>query len=211
MAGHTLRFNAVVDRLRGLVSELGRLDSLTMSQRFPPQLQIEWLDDPRQSGGGSILHTGVHCFDLVHHLSDLEPESVSCTVRSIYTRRTEDNFASEIALSGGCAVALVGCSRSTSGRNGLIEITGEHGQLIGDHVHNLLYRMDGAGRTELDPGPAKQTVRLALESFAADIAADRQPTIPYRDGLRAVAVADACYRSASSGRREHVVMPDRGP
>jgi len=211
MAGHTLRFNGVVSRIRELTTDLGRIDSLIFSQRFPPQLQLGWLDDPARSGGGNILHTGVHCFDLIDFLSGLTPDSVSCTMHGIYTRRTEDIFGSEIRFRDSDATALVSCSRTTHSRNGLIEISGEAGQLIGDHVHGTLYRIDADGRTDLGPVPARHTVLEALERLAADVAADREPSIPYLSGLRAVAVADACYRSAASSQREHVVMPDSRP
>lgn len=207
MAGQTLRFNTVANALRERVHELGRLDSMIFSQRFPPQLQLGWLDDPERSGGGNILHTGVHCFDLVRYISGLDPASVSCTTRSVYTKRTEDSFVAELALSSESALAMVSCSRTTRSRNGLIELTGENGQLIGDHVLNTLHRIDSEGTTQIDPGPAKHTVLEALRAFAEDIQSDRAPRISYRDGLAAVATADACYRSAAEARHARVVMP----
>jgi predicted dehydrogenase len=207
MAGQTLRFNTVVNALRDRVAELGRLDSMIFSQRFPPQLQLEWLDDPERSGGGNVLHTGVHCFDLIRYLSGLEPESVSCNMRSVYTQRTEDSFVSELSLSGGQTLAMVACSRTTNSRNGLIEISGENGQLIADHVFNTLHRIDADGNTAIDPGQPKHTVLEALKAFTDDIRAERPPRIDYRDGLAAVATASACYRSAANSQRERVVMP----
>ncbi len=211
MAGQTLRFNTVVNALRERIVDLGRVDSIILSQRFPPQMQLGWLDDPQRSGGGNILHTGVHCFDLIRYITDLEPESVACTMRSIYTQQTEDSFVSTLTLRDASSLAMVSCSRTTSSRNGLIEITGENGQIVGDHVLNTLYRVDSGGVTALEPGPAKFTVLEALRAFAADIKSEGPSRIDYRDGLAAVAVADACYRSASSGRREHVVMPKPRP
>ncbi len=207
MAGHTLRFNTVCQRLRELLPELGRLDSLVFSQRFPPQLSISWLDDPQQSGGGNILHTGVHCFDLIRFLTGATPVRVSCTTRRIYTRRTEDSFAALLELDQEPALATVSCSRSTNSRNGLIEISGEHGQLVGDHVLNTLYRLGPDGYQPLDPGPPRHTVLEILRRFAADLRAERPPAIPYRDGLAAVAIAAACYRAARSGQAEAVTIP----
>lgn len=208
MAGQTLRFNTVANALRTHAPELGRLDSLIFSQRFPPQLQLDWLDDPERSGGGNILHTGVHCFDLIRYIAGFDPATVSCTTRSVYTKNTEDSFVAEMELAGASApLAMVSCSRTTASRNGLIEISGENGQLVGDHVLNTLYRIDADAMTRLDPGPPRQTVLEALRAFAEDIRADRPPRIAFRDGLAAVATADACYRSTASQRRESVVMP----
>jgi predicted dehydrogenase len=209
-AGQTLRLNTVTREMACRVADLGRLDSMIFSQRFPPQLELAWLDDPAQSGGGNILHTGVHCFDLCRVLSGAEPQAVFCTAHRVHTRRTEDVFASCIEMSDR-SLATVSCSRTTRSRNGLIEVTGELGQLVGDHVLNTLYRLGPHGREEISLPAPTHTVLELLRIVAEDCRADRPPTICYRDGLAAVAVADACYRSIASGRKEHVVMPSSGP
>jgi predicted dehydrogenase len=196
--GHTLRFNEVVGRLRDLVPTLGRLDSMVFSQRFPPQLALDWLDDPRRSGGGNVLHTGVHCFDLARHLSGLEVAEASCTMRSLYTRHTEDSFVACLTFRESDALASVACSRTTLGRNGFIEIAGEHGQLVGDHVLNVLYRLGPEGREDIVLGPPRHTTLEALRRFAADAENDAPPFVPYREGLEAVSIAAACYASAAS-------------
>jgi myo-inositol 2-dehydrogenase/D-chiro-inositol 1-dehydrogenase len=209
-AGQTLRLNTVVREMERRIPDLGRLDSLIFSQRFPPQLDLAWLDDPGQSGGGNVLHTGVHCFDLCRVFSRAEPRTAFCTGRPVYTQRTEDVFASCIEMSDG-SLATVSCSRTTHSRNGLIEITGEEGQIIGDHVLNTLYHLGPRGREEISLPPPTHTVLELLRTVAEDFRKSRPPTIPYREGLAAVAVADACYRSMASGRKEPVVMPPSGP
>ena len=206
LAGHTLRFNAVVELLAREVSSLGRLDSLVLSQRFPPQLELDWLDRPERSGGGSIRHTGVHCFDLVRTLAGRDIVSVCCQTNSVYTHDTEDNFAAQLELDGG-VLALVTCSRSTKARNGLVEISGEEGILVGDHVLGTAFRVDANGRTELDPGPARMTVKVALERMVEDWRSGSPPPVDFDDGLRAVAVADACYAAARTGARANVETP----
>ena len=210
MAGHTLRLNTVVRELQRRVGELGRLDSMLFSQRFPPQRELTWLDDPAQSGGGNVLHTGTHCFDLLRLLAGRNAIEAFCHAHSVYTRRTEDVFAANIKLEGGVE-AMVACSRTTQSRNGLIELTGEHGQLVADHVHNTLYRIDAKGRVELPLDPPQHTVLEILRLVVEDCRADRPASIPYKDGLAAVAIADACYRSMRSGLAEHVVMPPARP
>jgi predicted dehydrogenase len=207
MAGHTLRFNTMVRRMRELVPMLGRIDALVFSQRFPPQLALDWLDDPARSGGGNVLHTGVHCFDLIRYLTGLEPATVWCTTERIHTRRTEDNFVARIGFAEGGVLAVVSCSRTVGGRNGWVEVAGEHGQLCGDHVLNTLVRLGPGGAEPIPLAPASQTVLEALRQFVADAERDAAPAVCYRDGLAAVATAAACYASAASGRIERVVSP----
>ena len=207
IAGHTLRFNSLCLAMRDEIGRLGRIDTLTFSQRFPPQLQLDWLDDPARSGGGNIMHTGVHCFDLLRWLTGLEVSSVACSMRSAVTTDTEDNFVASLQLSNGSTLAQVNCSRSSNSRNGLIEISGEHGQLVGDHVLGTLHFLGSDGPRELTTAAPVMTVPAILEAFAAGVGGQQGATATaasYRDGLAAVAVAEACYRSVSSGRFENV-------
>lgn len=204
VAGHTLRFNAAVECLQQELPSLGRLDSLIFSQRFPPQPSLVWLDTPEQSGGGNILHTGVHCFDLLRWLTGTEVTAAAAQARSVCTKHTEDHFAAVLTSSESGLLAQVSCSRSTNSRNGLIEATGEHGQLVVDHVLGTGYRLDAGGRTELTFDPPRMTVKFLLERFVDDARRDAAPPITYRDGLHAVAVADACYRSIASSALESV-------
>lgn len=205
VAGHTLRLNAVCTAMREEVASLGRIDTVLISQRFPPALELDWLDDPARSGGGNILHTGVHGFDQIRFLTGLEPTAAACSLSSVYTKGTEDNFIATLRLGDeGKALASVACSRTTASRNGLIEISGEHGQLVGDHVLGTLYRLDDRGRQDLEVGEPVHTVGALLERFSTDLLRGNEPCIPFAAGLQAVAVADACYRSAASGCFETV-------
>jgi predicted dehydrogenase len=207
MAGHTLRFNTVVNAVRREVGRIGRIDSIVLTQRFGPQTQIEWIDDPARAGGGNILHTGVHSFDLIRYMTGLETATAACRTSSVYTESTEDNFAALLTFRDSHATGLVNCARSSPARNGLIEISGENGQLVGDHVLNTLMWItpDGVEPVELDA--PKQTVQEALNALVEDARTGAAPRADFHDGLVAVAVVDACYRAAQSGRHETVVLP----
>jgi predicted dehydrogenase len=204
LAGHTLHFNAAVEALHRELPSLGRLDSFLFSQRFPAQPDLTWLDTPELSGGGNVMHTGVHCFDLLRWLSGCEVESVAAVLRSVHTKRTEDHFVSLLTTQREGLLAQVACSRSTDSRNGLIEVTGEHGQLVVDHVLGSGYRLGPRGREELAVESPRMTVKVLLERFVDDAKRDAPPPVTYRDGLAAVAIAEACYRSARSGSFEAV-------
>jgi predicted dehydrogenase len=211
VAGHTLRFNAAVEALRRELPSLGRLDSFLFSQRFPPQLDLAWLDTPALSGGGNVLHTGVHCFDLLRWISGSEIATASATIRSVRTKNTEDHFVSILTMQREGLLAQVACSRSTDSRNGLIEVTGEHGQIVVDHVLGSGYRLGPGGRDAIAVDAPRMTVKFLLERFVEDARRDAPPPVTYRDGLAAVAVADACYRSARSGSFEQVRSLPHGP
>lgn len=198
LIAQTLRGNGVVRRLRQEVPALGRIDQLSLSQRFEPS-PLDWLDDPARSGGGIILHTGIHSFDLVRFLTGRDPRWAFAATARVATRRTEDNFAALFGFGEPGFVAAVAGSRSTAGRNGTIEISGERGQLFGDHVHGIAVRIEGTRRIDLGRVADVPTVREMLRAFEALVARGEVPPATLDDGLWAVAMAEACARSAERG------------
>jgi predicted dehydrogenase len=203
MVAHTLRFNAVVQTLKKYIPEIAPLHSIYLSQRFEPS-SLVWLDHKAESGGGIVLHTGVHSFDLLYFLTGCEVESVWCHTSQLVTKETEDNFAMTCQMSDSLLTGAVFGSRSTYSRSGLIELSGEHGQLVGDHAHGFAYMLKGFERTELPVDPPVPTVRETLRAFVAGVQRGAPLPITVEDGLRAVAIAEASYRSASSGQMEKV-------
>lgn len=199
MVAQTLRYNGVVRALAAARESVGPLRSLTFTQRFEPSA-LGWLDDPGQAGGGIVLQTGVHAFDLMRVLSGLAPEAVTCQTQMVHTRSTEDNFVATVRLGGGAALATVSCARTAGARNGHIELSGEGGTLIGDHVLNRAYRVVGTTMHVLPLGEPVATVREALRDFVETVRTGGTMPITLADGLRAVAVAEACYAAARSGQ-----------
>ena len=198
LMAHTLRWNAVVRALRDRMPGLGALRALYVNQRFEPS-RLAWLDDPAIAGAGIVLHTGVHSFDLVRHLTGREVVRVWCRTARVGTRRTEDNFMAILELAGVNTLVAVNGSRSTAGRSGLIDMAGEAGQLVGDHALGFAYAVRGLDRTPLAIPPPVQTVRAALDAFARLIAAGELPPVALEDGVRAVQVAEACLQAAAAG------------
>ncbi len=207
MVAHTLRFNAVVQALKQHIPQIAPLHSLYLSQRFEPS-PLVWLDHKAESGGGIILHTGVHSFDLLRFLSGYEVTHVWCQTKTVFTKETEDNFSMFCQLSDTSHLhsihGAVAGSRSTSSRSGLIEISGEKGQLVGDHHHGFAHLIKGGERIPLPVDPPVPTVREALQIFVDCLLNDTPFPITPEDGLRAVAIAEACYRSVANSQLESV-------
>jgi predicted dehydrogenase len=195
MVAQTLRYNGVVRTLMAARERIGQIHALRISQRFEPS-RPGWIDDPAIAGGGIMLHTGVHSFDLVRILSGLEAERVSCEIAAVRTARSEDNFGAVIRLRGGTAIASVAGSRATASRSGAIELAGERGQLIADHVLNTANLVQGAAAAPLPQPPPARTVLEVLQDFVKALQAGTPMPIPLEEGLRAVAIAEACYQAA---------------
>ena len=195
---HTLRWNAVVHALRDRLATLGPLRALWLNQRFEASI-LPWLDDPAVAGGGIVLHTGVHSFDLVRFLTGREVTRVTCRVARVDTRNTEDNFVALLELEGSQALVAVSGSRATRGRSGLIDIACAEGQLVGDHVHGFAYAVRGLERTPIAVPEAVPTVREVLRAFVRLVRHGEAPPATLEDGARAVLIAEACLASAASG------------
>ncbi len=198
MVAQTLRYSSVVRALRANLPSVGRVTSISLTQRFEASV-LDWLDDPARSGAGIALHTGVHCFDLIRHLTGKRVLRVGAQVERIQTSRTEDSCAATLALEDGI-LATVSLARTTGGRTGHIELSGDEGTLAGDHVLNRAHLVRGREAFDLPVGDALPTVREIIGDFVECIDRGLQVSIPLSDGLEAVAVAVACLEAARSGR-----------
>ena len=195
---HTLRWNVVVQAVRSALPGLGPLRALGLTQRFEPS-PLAWLDRPEISGGGILLHTGVHGFDLVRFLTGMEVSRVLCRTRSTATQRTEDNFAAILELAGGEALVTVTGSRDSRGRCGLIDAAGTEGLILADHQQHWGHVVRGIEREPLPLTPPGPTVCAVLESAVSHLARGTPLPATLEDGARAVLVADACLESARTG------------
>jgi predicted dehydrogenase len=200
MVAHTLRFDSVVQAVRAHLAGLGPIHQVCLSQRFEPS-RLDWLDEPGVAGGGNLLHTGVHGFDLLRFLTGEEPCRATAITRRVVTRATEDNFIAQFSFSGELIGSVAG-SRATAGRSGSIEVAAERGQVVADHVHGFACAISGANRTPLPVPERVPTVREVLRAFARAIRDGSPMPVTLEDGLRAVAMAEACYRSANRGWTE---------
>lgn len=205
MVAQTLRYNAVVRTIREELERIGPVHALAFTQRFPGTLA--WLDDPALARGGMIFHTGVHSFDLCRYLTGLEATEAVCVRSCVRTRRLEDNYVAAIRMGDGKVLASVAGSRATAGRPGYIEVAGEAGTLVGDHVLHRLERVVGTVATRIPLPPPVFTVRAVLGEFAAALERGGPVPIPLEEGLRAVAIAEACARAAETGAVARVEWP----
>jgi predicted dehydrogenase len=102
-------------------------------------------------------------------------------------------------LSDSSLVATIAGSRAMGGRVGLIDLAGARGHLSADHVHGFVHLVRGTERLALPVPFPVPTVRETLGTFARALREGTSFPISIEDGLRAVAIVDAAYRSAECG------------
>ncbi len=198
MVNHTLRFNSVVRALEDRLDQLGPIHTISINQRMESPKR-EWMDDFSLAGGGVILHTGVHMFDLLRFFSGDEVRRVYCETDRIFYEELEDMFVATLCLRHSKIRCVVDAARYTDGRSGRIEIVGERGQLIGDHIHGYGLIIRGQEISPLQAPAPVQTVEHGIRAFVDALLDDAEPPISALDGYQAVEIAEACYHAASSG------------
>jgi predicted dehydrogenase len=206
MVAQTMRYNETVTAIRAQRARLGRIHALRLSQRFESS-PTPWIYDPKIAGGGTMLHTGVHGFDLLRFLSGQEGVQVSAEIGTVAHGPFEDHFNAIVRLEDGAVATVSGC-RATSGRTGALELVGDRGQIVADHVLRTAMFISGNTATPIPIPDPVSTIACVLEDFVRAVETGDPVPIPLDEGLRAVALVEAAYLAARNGRATRIPTLD---
>lgn len=196
MVAHTLRFNSVIRALVDYRSHIGPLQLVSLNHRSEP-VGRPWLDDERQ--GGLVFYTGVHGVDLLRTLTGAEISEACGFARQVAAHQIADVFCASLTLEPGPILAIMDNTRATGGRTGRIELVGDSGQLIADHVHGWVDLVRDRSVSPMLVGQPVPTVQEALRAFVDAVIDERPMPVPLSEGLAAVAGAER-IRAAIAGR-----------
>ena len=198
----------------------------TKQSHLSPLRPFSWKDDPVISGGGAFIDLGVHVADLLRHLVGDVKSLVSSNDQWIHSRpeskgstvqkkvETEDAGVSILKFKKGYLGILEASKTSTGHPNTVrIEIHGSLGALMwnSERTHELYlhHQKDGENnwRIEYIPYPYDDSYgRIgfghvnALANFIAQLET-KNPSYPsFKDGLEALKIIEASYRSAKEER-----------
>jgi len=180
-----------------------------------------WMLEKARSGGGPMLNLGVHWIDLYRWLlADEVVEVIGKTVRVNLEYDIEDNCFALLTFSRGPLLALdISYTVPDSfpfGRDLYLALRGTNGRLSwspslegakerlfvcsdsGEHSRPARQHLD----FELPPQPGYGGVMglRFLSDLLGSIRTGKPPAITGQDGLKALEVVEAIYRSAESGR-----------
>jgi predicted dehydrogenase len=209
MTAFPMRFSPVLAQLAtairtGTLGEVASLEGINTGEM--PDVHAPWFVDPALSGGGAIVDHVVHLADAYRWLLGAEVSEVY----AVANRILQDRFAA--VETGGLVslrfdngvLALIDCSwskpRSYPTWGGLsIEAVGTEGVVAADAFRQHLVVHGGANGGESWPFWGSDANVAMLAEFAASIRDEREPSVTGVDGLRAVEVVAAAYRSIESG------------
>ncbi len=163
-----------------------------------------WRADPALSGGGTLLHQGVHAVDLVAYLCDQPVVEVTAMIDK---PSAEDVFVGSCRLADGTLANIASHSLrmgtrpdwTVFGTDGWLDARGGTSPAPGDTLN--LQNDGGTSRLATTDTSAYVT---EVAAFTEAVASGTEPIASGLDGLRAVAVADALYRSAEDRRAVRV-------
>lgn len=177
-----------------------------------------WFTDATDAGGGASLDLGVHIADLaIWYLGAVT--SVSGEVATLGKDIAVDDTGAMILKFASGAIGVVEASWSSQPPLSAIEIYGSEGRIMMGYPRTdvAILRADGSEapgytRDEIvsrfDPRDLLAPFRALAQNFIAAIEGGTPPAPTGLDGLRAVEVIDACYRSSRTGARIALPLND---
>ena len=197
MTAQTLRYEPAIQTLQELGPSLGNWQYLSLTMRF--EIRPEQPDN-REGWDhyGVLMEFGIHLLDLVRFLTGDEIVSVSTDMKRPTNQDPECRVWGTLTTSHGLSCFL-DISRVSQGRITRAEIIGTQGQACADWTnHEVTLIREGGVVTDYHC-PKFPTLLPLLRDFFSALQTDRPPPITGVDGLQAVRIADACYRSAETG------------
>ncbi|MGH2500257.1 MAG: Gfo/Idh/MocA family protein [Candidatus Limnocylindria bacterium] len=200
-----VRESRAVQALRDGIRDgtLGRV--LAVRGTNPGQYPGRWFGDRRLAGGGAVMDHTVHVADLLRWVLDDEVTRVQAEIGSyLWGLEVEDCGVLTLELAGG-AFASIDCSWSRprtypSWGTLTLHVVGERATVDVDAFRQaLIHYDDGERRVRLEPW-GEDLARRMVGAFADAILSGRPVPVSGEDGLRALEVALAAYRSAELGR-----------
>jgi predicted dehydrogenase len=191
------RFYGPVMRAKELI-ETGRLgDILMFRNRFAGAINMEgrWFGDKKVSGGGSIIDTSIHSIDLFRFLVGEPSLAAACTATLAQNITVEDSSAILLQTAGGTIGVIEACWSSPISDN-VIQIYGSEGAAFVDYSRgDVRYRAGGMKVWRASRFP-DATFQAEVSHFLDCVLGLACPVVTGEDGLRAMVIAEAAYRSA---------------
>lgn len=199
MVAHTLRYSPVIRTLKARLGSLGPIRAIHGAMRQEP-VPHAWKRDPKLAGGGCLMQIGVHLFDTIRYLTADEVSRVLCQAERVTNPVLEDVASAILTLRGSNAICTVEVSKVSGGRTGVITVVGEAGQLVADFINGTLTKVVGRRAQRLAVRGQPHSIKAVLEDFSRAARLGSPPPVTGEDGLQAVRIAEACYRSQEKGR-----------
>lgn len=200
MVAHTLRFAPALQFAYQAMERIGPLHRVRMAIRLEPN-DLAWQRDPVAAGGGSIVLTGAHLFDLLRWFTGRTPDAVQCRLLRLLDHPLENLFDACFENDDPAMLLATEVSKFTASRSVQVELVGEAGQLDVDVMRGTVHWRRGGAVQELARPGGVPTLPPALAAFMAWQREEIDCPVSVLDGVETLRMAEACYQSHDAQRR----------
>jgi predicted dehydrogenase len=172
-----------------------------------------WRGKPQQSGGGVAIEAGVHLIYTAEHLvgriasvnahaARLVADPLAIEDSVVVGLRFVSGALGVITLGYGCSYFDDGCQ--VIGSEGAILVNGVEGQAQPQPVLQVYTAADDAWQAPPVDWSWEQSFVGIVEHFVRRVEGGAAPVVTAEDGLSAISVVEAIYRSTETGERVDV-------
>ncbi|WP_265516709.1 inositol 2-dehydrogenase [Nitratireductor luteus] len=209
MVGFNRRFDPHFSAVRAAIDEgrIGSVEMIQITSRDPGPPPADYI----KSSGGILRDMTIHDFDMARFLLGEEPESVFATASVLVDPEIgklgdHDSVSLILTTASGKQCAISNSRRATYGYDQRIEVLGSKGAVAAENQRPVSIEI--ANETGFTRPPlhdffmTRYTEAYAAEiaAFIAAISSGAAVSPSGRDGLVALALADAALRSVKEGR-----------
>ena len=217
--GLMMRFGAYHQKMKELIKDgtIGNVVSMRAQLTcWYPEIEGNWRQDVKRSGGGALMDMGIHCIDLLQYISGTKAKTVcSFTGNQTFNYSADDSSAVLLQMESG-ATAFVDsnfnipdnaakCRLEFYGTKGSILAEGTISQVEGGTVCLITSDPDAvydAKQNRDDNEFVKVEVELGnmyqkeITSFSDAIINDTDPEITADDGIFVQSIVEKAYESS---------------
>ncbi len=209
--GLSARFHPVSLKARAIIDS-GQLGKITFIRGRTGRgsyitRPAEWMVNCELAGGGTLIDNGCDLLDLLRYFMGEFRSAIGHTASLVYNiHPCEDNAFAILETSDGHAAIFH--SSWTDWRDYMsLDISGSEGYVLLDYDNALVrvgYRPGLAGASLEETidlsGETDRSFELDVEDLYASVRDDREPSPSGYDGLEALLLARAIYRSSEEGK-----------
>jgi UDP-N-acetyl-2-amino-2-deoxyglucuronate dehydrogenase len=158
----------------------------------PPEYysRSRWRGTRALDGGGALMNQGIHTVDLLLWLFGPVSGVFGRTANRLHQIEVEDTAVAALEFENGALGTIEATTANAPGFPRRLEISGTEGPIVHEDPPRPAAVADATPH------------RRVLEDFIRAVRTDTEPACDAREGRRSVALIDAIYRSARSGRME---------
>jgi predicted dehydrogenase len=178
-----------------------------------------WRGTRALDGGGALINQSIHTVDLVQYLAGPAASVFGHAARLRHPYiETEDTAVAVVKYRSGAVGVLEGTTSIAPGFSRRVEIHGERGSIVLDGNDISVWKVEGQGEEEAELEALRAAARdasdgssnpmnldvtghkMQIEDFLAAVRAGGRPVIDGEEGLKALEMVLAVYRSSETGR-----------